>query len=79
MSSNSPNKPVHEVRVGSVKAAVWKDQNGEKQRFNVSVQRMYKDGDKWKTSEYFGREDLPKVVLVMQKVYEWTFSPEATE
>jgi hypothetical protein len=80
MSSNSSNKPVHEVRLGSIKAAIWRDQSSDnKTRFNVSVTRSYKDGDKWKTSEYFGREDLPKVALVVQKAYEWTFSSAATE
>lgn len=80
MSSSTSNKPLHEVRLGSIKAAIWRDQTHDnKPRFNVSVSRSYKDGDKWKNSEYFGREDLPKVALVMQKAYEWTFSPAATE
>ena len=73
------NKPIHEVRLGSIRAAVWREQANDKVRFNVSVTRSYKDGEKWKTSDYFGREDLPKVAVVVQKVYEWTFSPEATE
>jgi len=74
----SGNKPIHEVKLGSVRAAVWRDQANDKVRFNVSLSRSYKDGDKWKSSEYFGREDLPKVAVVVQKVYEWTFSAEAT-
>lgn len=73
------NKPVHEIRLGSIKAAIWRDQHSEKPRFNVSVTRIYKDGDKWKTSDYFGRDDLPKVGLVTQKAYEWMFASPATE
>ncbi|MFN0127215.1 MAG: hypothetical protein ACKV19_11085 [Verrucomicrobiales bacterium] len=79
MQSNTSNKPVHEVRLGAIKAAIWRDQNSEKPRFNVSVTRIYKDGDKWKNSEYFSRDDLPKLALVSQKAYEWMFSSTTGE
>lgn len=79
MSTQTSNKPVHEVRLGSIKAAIWRDTNADKTRFNISITRIYKDGDKWKQSEYLNRDDLPKVVLVAQKAYEWTFSSATNE
>lgn len=58
-------KPVEEVRLGSIKAAIWKN-GGEDQapRYNVTVCRLYRDGDEWKTTDSFGRDDL----LVLAKV-----------
>jgi len=72
-------KPVHEIRLGSIKAAIWLNQHGDKARHNVTITRLYKDGDKWKNSDSFGREDLPKITLVTQKAYEWMFSAVPAE
>ncbi len=57
-------KPVAEVRIGSVKAAIWENEAGGRTRHNVTFSRLYKDGDQWKTTPSFGRNDL----LVLAKV-----------
>ena len=43
------NKPTHEVRLGMIKAAIWKNdtENGGV-RYNANFQRIYKDGEEWK-------------------------------
>ena len=51
-------KPVAEVRVGAIKAAIWKNEAGNSTRHNVTFQRLYKDGDQWKTTQSFGRDEL---------------------
>ena len=43
-------KPVAEVRIGAIKAAIWKNEAGNSTRHNVTFQRIYKDGDEWKTT-----------------------------
>ena len=57
-------KPVAEVRIGAIKAAIWKNEAGASTRHNVTFQRIYKDDDDWKTTQSFGRDDL----LVLAKV-----------
>jgi len=47
MTKQQPVQPVHEIRLGPVKAAIWKNQSESGTRFNVSVTRLYKDGDHW--------------------------------
>lgn len=71
---NTNPKPVHEIRLGSIKAAIWKNQAGEITLHNVTFARLYKDGDAWKSSDSFGRDDLPKLATVAQKAYEWMFT-----
>jgi len=39
----------------------------------VTFARIYKDGDTWKDSDSFGRDDLPKLILAAQKAYESLF------
>ena len=57
-------KPVAEVRIGRVKATVWPNETEGRTRHNVTFSRLYRDGDKWKTTQSFGRNDL----LVLAKV-----------
>lgn len=61
---NKP-KPIDEVRIGSIKAAIWKNQTQNGDRFNVTFGRLYRDeGGHWKQSDSFGRDDL----LLLAKV-----------
>jgi hypothetical protein len=55
---------VSQVRIGAVKAAIWRNEVEKGPRYNVTFQRLYKDGDQWKSSESFGRDDL----LLLAKV-----------
>ena len=47
MTQPTPNKPVDEVRIGRVKATIWRNQteDGKPRRYNVVFARLYKDGD----------------------------------
>jgi hypothetical protein len=65
-------KPVHEIRLGTVKAAIWANETEQRvRRHNVTVYRLYKDGEKWKTSNSFGRDELPLVIKVLDRAYTW--------
>lgn len=66
-------KPVHEVRLGRIKAAIWANENERGQRFSVTVSRIYKDGEQWKSSDSFGRDDLPLLIKVIDRVHDYMF------
>ena len=61
-------KPIDEVRIGRVKATIWKNGTEDAPRssrdapayvaYNVIFSRLYKDGDQWKSTQSFGRGDL---------------------
>jgi hypothetical protein len=57
-------RPVSEVRVGTIKAAIWRNETEGGPRHSVTFERLYKDGEAWKSSGSFGREDL----LLLAKV-----------
>ena len=65
------NKPVHEVRIGTIKAAVWKHENENGRFYSTNLQRSYKDGNEWKHTDYFGRDDLLVVAKVADLVHTW--------
>lgn len=68
------NRPVHEIRLGRIKAAIWENETPSGSRHNVTVSRLYKDEEGWKDSTSFGRDDLPLVVKVADQAHSWIFS-----
>jgi len=67
-----PNKPVHEIKLGRIKAVIWGNEaDGGGIRHNVQIRRLYKDGEEWKQSDSFGRDDLPLVAKVSDMAHTW--------
>ena len=75
------SKPVHEIRLGRIRAAIWLNETENGPRYNVQLSRLYKDkSDKWKDSASFGREDLPLVAKVADLSMVWIYeNPASTE
>jgi hypothetical protein len=72
-SDGSGNRPVHEVRLGRIKAAIWANSTDNGVRHNVTFSRLYKDGDEWKDSDSFGRDDLLILAKVADRANTWIF------
>ena len=66
-------KPIHEVRLGHIKAAVWKNEVENGVRYNVTFSRIFKDGDNWKSTDSFGRDDLLTLGKVADQAHSWIF------
>lgn len=67
------NRPVHELRLGRVKALIWANESSRGTMHNVTFQRLYRDGKDWKTTESFGRDDLPLVEKVADLAHTWIY------
>jgi len=72
-------KPIHEIRLGAIKAAIWENETTNGTRFNVTVCRLYKDGEAWKRTESFGRDDLLVLAKVADQAYTWIVSQSQTK
>jgi len=73
MAKNTSNRPVHEIRMGRIRAAIWANQSEHGLHHNVTLTRLYKDGDEWKDSASFGRDDLPLLAKVSDLAHTWIF------
>lgn len=62
---------VHEVRIGLIKASVYRKKTRSGIRYQVSAVRLYRNGDCWKQSARFGRDDLPVLRLAIDKAHTW--------
>lgn len=67
------NKPAHEIRLGRIKATIWANETENGTRYNVTFTRLYKDGDLWKDSDSFGRDDLPLMAKLADRAHSWIF------
>lgn len=65
------DKPVHEVRLGAIKAAIWKNDTQNGVRYNTTFNRLYREGDEWKNTDSFGREDLLVLGKVADLAHTW--------
>lgn len=65
------NPPAHETRLGGIRASIWKNVTENGPRFNTTFERSYRDGEEWKTSDSFGRDDLLTLGFVAQEALRW--------
>jgi len=66
-------KPAHEIRFGYIKAAIWKNETASGSRYNVTFSRSYREGEEWKSSDSFGRDDLLLVSKIADQAHSWIF------
>jgi hypothetical protein len=77
MTTKTP--PVYEVRVGRIRAAVWANTSEKGPWHSVTLSRLYKDGDDWKDSGSFGRDDLLLLAKVLDTAHSWIIEHAAQE
>lgn len=70
-SQEAKQRPAHEIRLGRIKATIWANQADNGTWYNVTLSRTYKDGEDWKTSGSFGRDDLLTVAKVADLAHSW--------
>jgi hypothetical protein len=79
--AQSSNKPVKVFRLRGVSASIFENESKSGDRavtfHKVSLQRTYKDGDDFKTTTSFGRDDLPVCVHVMQQAWAYILDAES--
>lgn len=76
------NKPAQKFRAGSVTATVWSKEITVKDRkepvtvYNTEFTKNYKDGEEWKKTNNFNRDDLIKLKVVLDKTIDFLYLNE---
>lgn len=75
------NKPAHRINLKTVSAAVFANTTGEDKTFySVQFHRSYRDGEQWKRTKSFGRDDLLLLSKAADMAHTWIHEQEsATE
>ncbi|HEX2522389.1 MAG TPA: hypothetical protein VHP35_09695, partial [Terriglobia bacterium] len=64
-------KPVHELRLGRLKAAIWENPTDNGVRYNVTFARLYKDETGWHSNDSFGLDDLLSLAKLADQTHTW--------
>jgi hypothetical protein len=71
------SKPAFELRRALIKVRVWRRNTRSGLRHTVTVTRLYRNGDVWKESSRFGKDDIPLVRLLLDKAHLWILKRSA--
>ena len=66
-SNNAP--PVDELRVGTCRAAIWRNEAEGNTFHTATFSRLYKTEDGWRSRSSFGINDLPHLALLAQDTH----------
>lgn len=68
-----PVQPIHQIRKGLIKVRIWRRKTRDGLRFTVTVTRLFRNGDSWKESTRFGRDDIPLMRLSLDEAHTWIY------
>jgi hypothetical protein len=63
--------PAFEMRRGLLKVRVWRKRTRSGLRHTVAVTRLFRNGDVWKESSRFGRDDIPLMRHLLDAAHTW--------
>lgn len=69
-----PRTPVHEFRRGFIKVRIWRKRTRDGLRHSIGMTRLFRNGDVWKESARFGRDDIPLLRLLLDEAHTWIYS-----
>ena len=76
---NTKPKPVHELRLGSVRASIWKNENQGIVHYHTTFTRLYKDQGQWRSADSFGRDELLVLAKVADQAHSWIHAQRQIE
>lgn len=82
--SQDKSKPIKNFRSGNIQASIWRnevDKDGQTVvRHSVRIQKQFRDDDgDYKETNYYFRDDIPRLILVAQKAFEFISLSESKE
>lgn len=75
--STEPNRPIRIFRLRGVKAAVFENKGDQGVFHKVTLQRIYREGEQWKTTQSLGRDDLPVAILLLDRAWQFILEIES--
>ena len=75
-------KPTHELKLGRVKAVIWKNDTTNGARYNAVFSKLYRvpeserkeDDNGWRESSSFSRDDISLLMKVADLTHLWMYT-----
>ena len=68
------NELVHVIRYGLIKCEIFLKQTQSGPRFNCSITRLFRNGESWQESHYFGRDEVIVAAKALDHAHTWIIS-----
>jgi len=72
------SEPTHVIRLGLLRCEIVRKESPRGTFFSVRVVRMYRNGEQWKESQLFGRDDLLVAAKLLDLAHTWIFQQGQT-
>ena len=80
--ASTAQKPVESFRLRGVSASIFanhvKSEGRDRTFHKVSLQRHYKDGEEWKQTTSFSRDDLPVLATLIERSWNYILDAESS-
>jgi hypothetical protein len=64
-------KPIHEIKVGRVRVSIWVRENGDNEFYSVSISRLYKTLEGWKSTTNLDLDDVLMAAKALDVADTW--------
>jgi hypothetical protein len=84
MTEQNKDKPIKDFRSGGIQAGVWRNEvqkdGNTTVRYSVKIQKRFKNKKaEYENTNYYFRDDLPKLILVANKAFEYISLTESKD
>lgn len=80
MATQTNKKPVHTIRYGAVRVAIWENQSANGPFLNATFERTYRDSEgKAQSAHAFGVSDLALLQLASLEAAQWMNANRASQ
>jgi hypothetical protein len=69
-------KPAEKFRDGAIEVAVWRNESDKGPWFSVTTSRSYKQGEEWKQSDNFGKDDILPLCKLLDQAHSWMLAQQ---
>lgn len=67
--TNQKKEPAKQVKRGNIVVSIWANETQKGTYYNITAQRFYKDGNDWRYSDSFGRDDILLLCKVLDEAH----------
>ncbi len=75
-TADKTRKPAQRFRDGALEVAVWRNESDKGPWFSVTSSRSYKQGEEWKQSDNFGKDDILPLCKLLDLAHTWILNQQ---
>jgi hypothetical protein len=75
-TTDKAKKPAEKFRDGTIEVAVWRNESEKGPWFSATASRSFKQGEEWKQSDSFGKDDILPLCKLLDQAHSWILNQQ---